>query len=51
MTLLVSLRGVKLPPKLDITPIISPWAGFDSITEKEFNHAARQLGIRPTKVN
>lgn len=51
MTLLVSLRGVKLKPNLDISPIISPWAGSDSVTEKELRHAARQLGIRFTKVD
>jgi hypothetical protein len=51
MTLLVSLRGVKLKPDLDISPIISPWAGSDSVTEKELRHAARQLGIRFTKVD
>jgi len=50
MTLLVSLRGIHLDPVLDVTPIISPWKGSDSITEREFNHACRQLGIRPTKV-
>ena len=49
MTLLVSFRGIHLPPVLDVTPIVAPWKGSDSITEKEFNHAARQLGIRPTK--
>jgi hypothetical protein len=50
MTLLVSLRGIHLDAVLDVTPIVAPWKGSDSITEKEFNHAARQLGIRPTKV-
>jgi hypothetical protein len=50
LTLLVSLRGIHLDAVLDITPIVAPWKGSDSITEKEFNHAARQLGIRPTKV-
>jgi hypothetical protein len=50
MTLLVSLRGIHLEAKLDVSPIIAPWKGSDSITEKEFNHACRQLGIRPVKV-
>jgi hypothetical protein len=50
LTLLVSLRGIHLDAVLDVTPIVAPWKGSDSITEKEFNHAARQLGIRPTKV-
>jgi hypothetical protein len=49
MTLLVSLRGIHLEAKLDISPIITPWKGSDSVTEKEFNHACRQLGIRPVK--
>lgn len=50
LTLLVSLRGIHLDAVLDVTPIVSPWKGSDSITEKEFNHACRQLGIRSTKV-
>jgi len=51
MTLLVSFRGVRLTPKLDTTPIISPWKGSDTITVREFSHAMRQLGIpRSTKV-
>nr|UJQ92528.1 MAG: putative RNA-dependent RNA polymerase [Mitoviridae sp.] len=45
MTLLVSFRGIHLEPKLDTTPIISPWAGSDTITVREFGHAMRQLGI------
>lgn len=49
LTLLVCLRGIHLDAVLDVTPIISPWEGSDSITEKEFNHACRQLGIRSTK--
>jgi len=52
MTLLVSLRGIHLKATLDVSPIISPWKGSDSITEKEFNHACRQLRITPdTKVS
>lgn len=47
MTLLLVLRGVILPPVLDISPIVSPWKGSDSITEKELNHACRRLGISP----
>lgn len=50
LTLLVSLRGIHLDAVLDVTPIISPWKGTDSVTEKELNHACRQLGIRSTKV-
>lgn len=51
MTLLVAFRGVRLPAKLDTTPIISPWKGSDTITVREFSHAMRQLGIpRSTKV-
>jgi len=50
MTLLISLRGIHLKPVLDVTPIISPWKGKDTITESELNHACQQLGIRPTKV-
>lgn len=50
LTLLVSLRGIHLDAVLDVTPIVAPWKGSDSITEKEFNHAARQLGIKSTKV-
>jgi hypothetical protein len=45
MTLLISLRGIHLDPVLDVTPIISPWKGSDPITDREFNHACRQLGI------
>lgn len=45
MTLLVALRGIHLDPVLDVTPIISPWKGSDPITDREFNHACRQLGI------
>lgn len=47
MTLLVSLRSIRLDAVLDVTPIVSPWKGSDSITEREFNHACRQLGITP----
>lgn len=47
MTLLLVLRGVILPPVLDIQPIVSPWKGSDSITEKELFHACRRLGISP----
>lgn len=49
LTLLVVLRGVILPPKLDISPIVSPWKGSDSITEKELSHACRRLGISPRR--
>jgi hypothetical protein len=49
LTLLTVLRGVILPPVLDIQPIVKPWAGSDSITEKELAHAIRRLGIRPMK--
>lgn len=48
LTLLVVLRGVKLPPVLDLTPIVSEWKGSDSITERELRHACRRLGIRPS---
>lgn len=50
MTLVVSLRGVKLEANLDVEPIVEAWKGHDTITDREFNHACRQLGIRPTPV-
>lgn len=47
MTLLVSLRFIHLDAVLDVQPIVGEWKGSDSITEREFNHASRQLGIYP----
>nr|UJQ92476.1 MAG: putative RNA-dependent RNA polymerase [Mitoviridae sp.] len=49
LTLLTVLRGVKLKAVLDLQPIIKPYEGSDSITEKELRHACRRLGIRPMK--
>lgn len=46
LTLLTGLRGVVLPPVLDLEPITSPWGGSDPITDRELRHAARKLGIR-----
>jgi hypothetical protein len=51
LTLLTSLRGIHLPPTLDITPIISPWKGTDTITDRELNHACRQLGVSSRKAD
>nr|UJQ92572.1 MAG: putative RNA-dependent RNA polymerase [Mitoviridae sp.] len=45
MTLLVAFRNILLTPKLDLSPIISPWKGRDTITERELNHALRCLGV------
>lgn len=46
-TLLVCLRGLTLKPVLDVTPIISPWKGTDTITSTEFDHACHVLGCKP----
>lgn len=49
LTLLVSLRGIKLAPKLDLTPIEQPWAGsIPSMSSNEQAHLVRVLGLRPT---
>jgi hypothetical protein len=51
LTLLVALRGVMLPPNLDLTPIISPWGGtLPEISAKRHAHVCRGLGIRPKSV-
>nr|UJQ92538.1 MAG: putative RNA-dependent RNA polymerase [Mitoviridae sp.] len=51
MTMLISLRGVILPPVLDLSPIISPWLGsLPVITVKQHKHVCRGLGIRPKLV-
>lgn len=50
LTLLIALRGIKTTPVLDTKTITDPWKGTDSITEKEFDHACGQLGIKETKV-
>nr|UJQ92539.1 MAG: putative RNA-dependent RNA polymerase [Mitoviridae sp.] len=50
MTLLVSLRGIMLPPVLEVSPIVEAWKGKDSITESELSHACRQLRISRREV-
>lgn len=51
MTLLISLRGVMLAPKLDLTPIVSPWGGaLPDFSDKHHAHVCRGLGIRRKSV-
>lgn len=51
MTMLISLRGVMLPPVLDLSPIISPWLGsLPEISAKQHKHVCRGLGIRHREV-
>jgi hypothetical protein len=51
MTMLIALRGVILPPNLDLTPIVSPWNGaLPEISEKHHKHVCRGLGIRHKSV-
>jgi hypothetical protein len=47
LTLLISFRGLKFAPKLDIGPIVKEWQGSDSVTELEFRHALKVLGVKP----
>lgn len=51
LTLLTSLRGIKLAPVLDVSPIVTPsCASISGITELEWNVVCRSIGIRPIDV-
>jgi len=51
LTMLIALRGVMLKPALDLTPIISPWAGaLPEISDKHHAHVCRGLGVRRKSV-
>lgn len=51
LTMLIALRGVVLKPALDLTPIISPWAGaLPEISDKQHAHVCRGLGVRRKSV-